>query len=155
MATRAIHGSLWTAARLAAEYGLRMISSLILTRLLVPEAFGLMALISVLMTGFAMFSDMGISSSVVQSKRGDDPTYLNTAWTLQVIRGFVLWIFAALFADSMAIVYAQPELRVLILALGDVQGQGSGRCLASELRHRVPQREGVARPGGQAPHSVG
>ena len=103
MATRAIHGSLWTAVRFGAEYGLRMISSLILTRLLVPEAFGLMALISVLMTGLAMFSDMGISSSVVQSKRGDDPAYLNTAWTLQVIRGFVLWIFAALFADAMAL----------------------------------------------------
>ncbi len=116
MATRAIHGSLWTAVRFVAEYGLRMISSLILTRLLVPEAFGLMALISVLMTGLAMFSDMGISSSVVQSKRGDDPAYLNTAWTLQVIRGFVLWIFAALFADAMAVIYVQPELRVLILA---------------------------------------
>jgi len=118
MATRAVHGSFWTAIRFAAEYGLRMVSNLILTRLLVPEAFGLMALISVLMTGLAMFSDMGISSSVVQNKRGDDPAFLNTAWTLQIIRGFVLWIFAALFADAMAMAYRQPELRVLILAAG-------------------------------------
>ena len=118
MTARALHGSLWTAIRFGAEYGLRMISNLILTRLLVPEAFGLMALISVLMTGLAMFSDMGISSSVVQSRRGDDPVYLNTAWTLQVLRGFVLWIFAALFADAMAMAYARPELRVLILAAG-------------------------------------
>ncbi len=118
MAARAVHGSLWTAIRFAAEYGLRMVSNLILTRLLVPEAFGLMSLISVLMTGLAMFSDMGISSSVVQSRRGDEPAYLNTAWTLQVIRGFVLWVFAALFADAMAVAYAQPELRGLILAAG-------------------------------------
>lgn len=118
MASKAVHGSLWTAIRFAAEYGLRMVSNLILTRLLVPEAFGLMALISVLMTGLAMFSDMGISSSVVQSKRGDDPEFLNTAWTLQILRGFVLWIFAALFADAMAMGYGQPELRTLILAAG-------------------------------------
>jgi len=116
MAERAVHGSFWTAVSFVAEYALRLGSNLILTRILVPEAFGLMALVSVLMTGLAMFSDMGISSSVVQSRRGDDPAYLNTAWTLQVLRGFVLWIFAAAFADAMAMVYARPELRVLILA---------------------------------------
>lgn len=138
MAARAIHGSLWTGLGFGADYALRMGSNLILTRLLVPEAFGLMTLISVLMSGLAMFSDMGISSSVVQSKRGDDVAYLNTAWTLQVIRGFVLWIFAAAFADAMAVVYALPELRGLILvaALGAVLA-GFNSIGLIQLRRRL------------------
>ena len=77
-----------------------------------------MALVSVLMTGLAMFSDMGIAASVVQNRRGDDPVFLDTAWTLQILRGFVLWCFAALFADAMATVYSAPELRRIILVAG-------------------------------------
>jgi len=115
---RALHGSFWTVVRFGAEYGLRLASSLILTRLLVPEAFGVVSLVSALMTGLQMFSDMGIASSVVQHRRGDDPGFLDTAWTLQVIRGGVLWCFAALFADAMAMIYANPELRTVVRVAG-------------------------------------
>jgi len=113
-----LHGSFWTVVSFGAEYGLRLASSLILTRLLVPEAFGAMSLLASLMTGLQMFSDMGIASSVIQHRRGDDPDFLNTAWTLQVIRGGVLWGFAALFADAMALAYANPELREIVLVGG-------------------------------------
>jgi O-antigen/teichoic acid export membrane protein len=40
---------------------LRLASNLILTRILFPEAFGMMALVSVIMQGLAMFSDVGVS----------------------------------------------------------------------------------------------
>ncbi len=39
---------------------LRLASNLILTRLMFPEAFGLMALIQTFMVGLQMFSDIGI-----------------------------------------------------------------------------------------------
>ena len=35
---------------------------------------------------------VGIGPTIIQNKRGDDPTFLNTAWTLQVVRGFILWL---------------------------------------------------------------
>jgi hypothetical protein len=62
---------------------------LILTRLLFPEAFGLMALVQVFMGGLQMFSDLGVNMSIIQSKRGEDPDFLNTAWTFQILRGLI------------------------------------------------------------------
>lgn len=114
LGARAVSGSFWTAVRFAGEYGLRLGSNLILTRILVPEAFGLMALVSVLMTGLAMFSDVGITAIVVQNKRGDEPAFLDTVWTLQVLRGAILTAFAALLATPMARFYDQPDLQPLI-----------------------------------------
>jgi O-antigen/teichoic acid export membrane protein len=104
--------------RFAAEYTLRLASNLILTRLLVPEAFGLMALVSVLMTGLAMFSDVGITATAVQNRRGDDRRFLDTVWTLQVLRGLLLYLLAVALAPLMASFYDEPELRSLLWAAG-------------------------------------
>ena len=35
--------------------------------------------------------DMGIAPAIAYNRRGDDPVFLDTAWTLQVSRGFFLW----------------------------------------------------------------
>jgi O-antigen/teichoic acid export membrane protein len=115
---RAARGTLWTGLRYAAEYSIRLGSNLILTRLLFPEAFGVMALVNALMVGLAMFSDIGLATSVVQSARGDDPRFLRTAWTLQVLRGFLLWAVAAALAIPMAIFYEHEELALFIPAAG-------------------------------------
>ncbi len=93
---------------------LRLASNLILTRLLFPEAFGVMTLVSVFMMGLVMFSDLGIGPSIMQNKRGDDPDFLNTAWTIQVMRGFILWIIATAFAWPMAWFYSVPELSLYL-----------------------------------------
>jgi O-antigen/teichoic acid export membrane protein len=104
--------------RYAVEYVLRLGSNLVLTRLLFPEAFGLMALVNAFMAGLAMFSDVGISQSVVQNPRGDVPAFLRTAWTFQVVRGLVLWCLAAAFASVMADIYGQVALQALIPVAG-------------------------------------
>jgi O-antigen/teichoic acid export membrane protein len=113
-AARAARGTLWTALRYLAEYAIRLGSNLVLTRLLFPEAFGLMALVNALMTGLAMFSDVGLVTSVVQSPHGDEPRFLRTAFTLQVLRGALLFVVAIVLASGMAWFYEQPELRALI-----------------------------------------
>ena len=100
----------WIVLGYGASQAIRLASNLILTRLLFPEAFGLMALITVITVGLTLFSDVGISPSIAQSKRGDDPVFLNTAWTIQVGRGFLLWGVACLLAVPIADFYDQPDL---------------------------------------------
>ncbi|MFK7753064.1 MAG: oligosaccharide flippase family protein [Sedimentitalea sp.] len=97
---------------------LRLAANLILTRLLFPEAFGLMALVSVVTVGLAMFSDVGISPSIAQSARGDDPDFLDTAWSIQVIRGVCLWGLAALAAWPVAAFYNEPDLALYLPIAG-------------------------------------
>ncbi len=113
----AIRGSMWMICGHGAQQVLRLGSNLLLTRLLFPEVFGLMALVSVFMRGLAMFSDIGIRPAIVQSKRGNDPGFLNTAWTLQILRGFSLWLGTCALAWPAAAFYGEPTLmRVLPVA---------------------------------------
>ena len=79
---RALRGSAFTAGSYALTQVMRLGSNLILTRLLAPDAFGVMALVSVVLVGMVMFSDVGVSASIAQNKRGDDPDFLNTAFTI-------------------------------------------------------------------------
>lgn len=111
---RAARGSAWTALSFFAAQGFRLGSNLILTRLLFPEAFGIMALVTVLLVGLTLFSDMGTGPAIMQSKRGDDPDFLNTAWTLQILRGGMLWLTACVLAYPAALFYDQPLIAVLL-----------------------------------------
>lgn len=107
---RVARSASWIVLGYGASQAIRLASNLILTRLLFPEAFGLMALLSVITVGLTLFSDVGISPAIAQSKRGDDPAFLNTAWTLQVTRGVVLWIIACALAYPVSVFYDQPDL---------------------------------------------
>ena len=111
---RAMRGSAWIVLGYCAGQGFRLVSNLVLTRLLFPEAFGLMALIMVFIVGLTMFSDVGIGPSISQSKRGDEPDFLNTAWTIQAIRGGALWIVAAVLAWPVSVFYQEPSLVYLL-----------------------------------------
>lgn len=115
---QAIRGTAWTIIGYGFSQILRFGSNLILTRLLAPELFGLMALVNVFIAGLSLFSDIGIRPSIIQNKRGDDPVFLNTAWTIQVIRGFCLWFCCLLIALPVARFYEEPRLLWLIPLVG-------------------------------------
>lgn len=93
---------------------LRLTSTLILSRLLFPEAFGLSALVAIFIQGLTMLSDAGVEQSVVQNRRGDDPAFLNSAWMINVIRGVGLWLIACLGAWPMSIIYGDNYLLYLL-----------------------------------------
>lgn len=115
---KAMRGAAWTFVGFGANKVLGLASTLVLTRLLFPEAFGLMALAGVFMTGLQMFSDIGIRPSIIQSKRGEDLDFLNTAWTMQVVRGFVLWTVACAIAYPVSLAYSEPTLFAILCVLG-------------------------------------
>ena len=111
----AVKGSTWTLFEYGGSQVLRLASSMILTRLLVPDAFGLMLVVNAVIQGLEMFSDLGVGQSIIQDKRGEDPRFLNTAWTMQVIRGMVLFVGALVLAGVTSRVYLDmPQLLYLI-----------------------------------------
>ena len=82
-----------------AAMGLRLLSSVILSRLFLPEYFGLMALVTTVIVGMNLFSHVGLQDSVIQNPR-ETSRFLNTAWTIQVIRGAGLFLFS--YSNSLA-----------------------------------------------------
>ena len=108
-ASRALGSGAWSMANFGLGQIMRLASNLILTRILSPDDFGLMALVSSFLIGLNMFSDMGLGPSIMQSKRGDDPAFLDTAWTIKVIRGFIIFATACAMAWPLAAFYNAPE----------------------------------------------
>jgi O-antigen/teichoic acid export membrane protein len=115
---RVLRSSAITAGAFVIAQALRFGSNLILTRLLFPEAFGLMALVTVVLVGLAMFSDMGIGPAISQHKDGDNPDFLDTAWTINVVRGGLLWGVTCVLALPAAHLYQAPALSGLLPLAG-------------------------------------
>ena len=118
MRDAAVRGSTIIVAGSILSAGLRFGSNLIITRLLLPEHFGLMAIVNVLALGLALFSDVGVGPNIIQNQRGDQPRFLDTAWTVQVSRGFILWILSCVLAWPLALLYEQESLTVLLPVVG-------------------------------------
>ena len=109
LASRALSGSIISTLGFGGGQAMRLASNLILTRILSPQDFGLMALVTSFLIGLTMFSDMGVGPSIQQSKRGDDPAFLDTAWTIKVIRGGILLAVALALALPLAWFYQAPR----------------------------------------------
>ncbi len=114
----ALRSAPWSVGGRFLAHGLRLLSNIILARLLFPEVFGLTAIVGAFMYGLKMFSDLGVGASVVYNKRGKDPEFLNTAWTIQIIRGAIITMGALMLAWPAAKIYGDPQLTALLAAAG-------------------------------------
>ncbi|KIH82751.1 putative Polysaccharide transporter [Pseudomonas batumici] len=76
-----------------------------------------------------LLADVGLRQNIIQSPRGDDPVFLNTAWTVQILRGVVLFAATLLiagftwFAQVINLwpansIYAAPELPLVLAFTG-------------------------------------
>lgn len=108
LASRALGSGAWSMANFGLGQIMRLASNLVLTRILSPDDFGLMALVTSFLIGLSMFSDMGFGPAIMQSKRGDDPAFLDTIWTLKVIRGVIIFLSAVAMAWPLALFYDAP-----------------------------------------------
>jgi O-antigen/teichoic acid export membrane protein len=100
---RTIDSAIWTLLGYGASQIMRFGSNLILTRILEPQFFGLMAIINIILMGIVLFSDIGIAQSIINNPKGESRDFLDTAWTTQV---------------PMANLYQDSQLLMLIPVAG-------------------------------------
>lgn len=115
---QALKGTYYIVIFYAFSLSLRLGSSVVLTHLFSPEYFGVMQLLTTVLVGLNLFSHIGLGDSVIQNPRGDEPIFLNTAWTLQTLRGAALWLMTVLLAWPVATFYREPRMLWLFPALG-------------------------------------
>lgn len=94
--------AMWLLIEQGAALIVRLVSNVVLARLLSPDAYGLVGLMWTLMVALGLFTDMGVGRTMVQSQRGDEPDFMNTAWTIQMIRGGVLALAMLLLGAGLA-----------------------------------------------------
>lgn len=96
---------------------IKLSSSLVLTRVLTPDAYGLMAIIMSIMLILVMLSDVGFSLAIVRSPKGDEQSFLNTAWTIRIGRAVLNSSILFFAAPLAAAIYHAPALTAPLRAL--------------------------------------
>lgn len=96
---------------------IKLVSSVILTRILYPEAYGIVLMLSSLMFTIEMLSDVGIMVSMIRSSRGDDPRFINTLWTIRLIRSVINFVIFFVCAPYVAAWYETPALTEALRAV--------------------------------------
>jgi O-antigen/teichoic acid export membrane protein len=106
----AMSAGAWTLAGHGSSQVLRLVSNLLLTRLLAPEFFGVMSVATVISVAVVMFSDLGLRQVIVRSPRAHEPKFVNTVWTLQILQSLAMALL--LLAVAGGIAYAQQHALV-------------------------------------------
>lgn len=112
-----IRSAFWSIVGKGSENLIRIAGNLILTRILFPEAFGMIAIANVVIMVIALFADMGVSISVIQNPRGDKKEFLDTSWIISIFRGIILWFVISAVAWPASLFYKEPQLTWILLIM--------------------------------------
>lgn len=115
----AVRGFSWQSAATLLSTGITAGKLIVLARLLTQQDFGLFALISIALGLTEAITQTGINITIIQSSK-PITYYLNTAWVIAIIRGFVIAIIMCLMGISMATIYHEPTLIYLVAIAGIV-----------------------------------
>jgi O-antigen/teichoic acid export membrane protein len=118
MKTLIVRAGRWTIASYAATQLMRLLTNIVLARLLAPELLGIMVIVNGVRTGVALLTDFGIAQSIVVDRNGDNPDFYNTAWTINLIRSIVLWLVCVAIAAPLARFYQIDSLAAIFPVAG-------------------------------------
>src|SRR4029077_6135188 len=96
---------------------LRLGSSLIITRLLLPEAYGIFGPAMAVMFLLELLSDIGVRPAVVRSPSGEDPAFLGTAWSILLVRAIPFTVAIIGLAFVLPAWYDKPEMTWVVIGL--------------------------------------
>ena len=116
LSQKIIYGGVWVFSLRLINRLFEVIRIIVLARLLAPEDFGLFGLALFAMSALEAFSQTGIQAALIQKKENIEG-YLDTAWTMQAIRGAILALILFIIAPYVSIFFGQP-VTLILRALG-------------------------------------
>jgi O-antigen/teichoic acid export membrane protein len=115
LAGRTARGGAITIVSQGVKFGISLIATVILARLLTPEDYGLVGMVAAV-TGFiAIFKDLGLSAATIQKAELNAGQVATLFW-VNVSFSFGLMLVTAALAPAIAWFYAEPRLVWLTLA---------------------------------------
>ena len=106
--------------RLAERFGAQIVTfvvSIVLARLLDPEVYGIVALLTIFITILQVFVDSGLGTALIQKKDVDQLDF-STVFYANVVYCVVLYAILFIFAPVIASLYNNDELTLLIRVMG-------------------------------------
>jgi O-antigen/teichoic acid export membrane protein len=96
---------------------LGFIRIIVIARLISPDEFGIFGIVSLTMSALNTISRVGMDQALIQ-KDGDIRPFLNTAWTVRVLRGLVLFGLVVLLSPVIATFFSESEVVGLLKLFG-------------------------------------
>ncbi len=113
---RIFTGFLWRFAERCGAQGVSFVVSIILARLLAPEVYGTVALVTVFTSILQVFVDSGMGSSLIQKKDADDIDF-STVFYFNVAVCCVLYMGMYFAAPFIAGFYGDSQLTAVVRVL--------------------------------------
>ncbi|MHA1344360.1 MAG: lipopolysaccharide biosynthesis protein [Promethearchaeota archaeon] len=110
-------GGFWVFFLRIVNRGFSIIRLIILARVLSPDVFFLIFIALLTMSTLETFSQTGFQAALIQKKE-DIKSYLNSVWTVLILRGFILFIILYFIAPYAAIFFDAPEAKSIIRVIG-------------------------------------
>jgi len=114
---RVVRGGFWVFTLRITERSFYFIRLIILARILTPSDFGLLGIAMLTMMTLENFSQTGFEAAIIQKKE-EVEEYLNSAWTVGIIRGVFLFLVLFLIAPYVAQFFETPQAKPIIRVLG-------------------------------------
>lgn len=116
---RTVTGGVWIGLNNVVDRVLQLGVVLFMARLLDPTAFGLLGIALVAQSALMQLTQLGLDTALIQHTDDDVDTYLDTVWTVELLRGVCLGTVLFLVAPLVSAVFGEPRvtdiLRVLAL----------------------------------------
>lgn len=111
---RTLKAAFWSFLGSTGNGAIRFTSNLVLTRILFPEAFGLMATAMLVMTLVQIFSDTGVKTALIQHADGASEQFINTAFVITLVRNTILSLLVIASIRPIVGFYDQVDLEPLL-----------------------------------------
>ena len=106
---KAAKGIFWSVVQKWGRAGISIITFIVLSRLLTPDAFGVVALATVFTVFMELFLDQGFGAAIVQ-RNELEPEHLDTAFWINVVTGVLMTIGLIAASGFVATIFDEPRL---------------------------------------------
>lgn len=110
---RALKGVFWSSMEQFGNQIIGFVISVVLARLLLPEEFGLIAMLAVFMGISRTLIDSGLGSSLIRTENPTDVDY-STVFYFNLMGSLIIYAIIALAAPLIAKFYNQPQLTQIV-----------------------------------------
>lgn len=117
LSQRTVRSGFWVFSLRIVKQIFGLVKLLILARILAPSDFGLMGIALLAMATLETFSQTGFQTALIQNKK-DIKSYLDAAWTVLILRGFILFAILYLIAPYAATFFNASEAKPIIQVIG-------------------------------------
>ncbi len=116
---KTVRGAGWSFVDSLSSQGITFLVGLVLARLLSPEEYGLIGIITIFIAVFNSIVDSGFSNALIRKNDAKDIDY-NTVFITNLVISSVLFVVLFVSAPAISVFFSRPQLIPLLRVMGSI-----------------------------------